>query len=162
MFPILNPPFWLILSKIFIHSKENNLKFFLIFIFFIKVQLIYNVVPVSAVWQSDSYMHSLKNILFHYGLFQEIEYSSLCYTVGPWCLFILNVIVCIYQPQSMLVAQSCLTLCSSVHGIFQATILEWVAISFSNQPQIPPQIPVYPSPSRSWQSQVCSLYLWVR
>ena len=38
------------------------------------------------------------------------------------------------------VAQSCLTLCdsmdcslsgSSVHGIFQARILEWVAISFS-------------------------------
>ena len=40
----------------------------------------------------------------------------------------------------MLVAQSCLTLCnpmdgsppvSSVHGILQARILEWVAISFS-------------------------------
>ena len=40
-----------------------------------------------------------------------------------------------------LVAQSCLTLCdpmdcrqlgSSVHGILQARILEWVAISFSN------------------------------
>ena len=40
------------------------------------------------------------------------------------------------------VAQSCLTLCdpmdcslpgSSVHGIFQATILEWAAISFSKQ-----------------------------
>ena len=39
----------------------------------------------------------------------------------------------------VLVAQSCLTLCdsmdcspsgSSVHGIFQARILEWVAISF--------------------------------
>ena len=39
-----------------------------------------------------------------------------------------------------LVIQSCLTLCdprhcsppgSSVHGIFQARILEWVAISFS-------------------------------
>ena len=39
------------------------------------------------------------------------------------------------------VAQSCLTLCdpmdcsppgSSVHGIFQARTLEWVAISFSN------------------------------
>ena len=38
------------------------------------------------------------------------------------------------------VAQSCLTLCdpmdyslqgSSVHGIFQARVLEWVAISFS-------------------------------
>ena len=39
------------------------------------------------------------------------------------------------------VAQSCLTLCgpmdcslpgSSVHGIFQATVLEWIAISFSS------------------------------
>ena len=39
-----------------------------------------------------------------------------------------------------LVAQSCLTLCdptdcslpgSSVHGIFQARVLEWVAVSFS-------------------------------
>ena len=41
----------------------------------------------------------------------------------------------------MLVTQSCPTLCdsvdwgppgSSIHGIFQARILEWVAISFSN------------------------------
>jgi len=40
------------------------------------------------------------------------------------------------------VAQSCLTVCdpmycsppgSSVHGVFQARILEWVAISFSNK-----------------------------
>ena len=44
------------------------------------------------------------------------------------------------QNKVKLVAQSCLTLCdlidcslpgSSVHGIFQARILEWVAISFS-------------------------------
>ena len=43
------------------------------------------------------------------------------------------------------VAQSCLTLCdpmdcslpgSSVHGIFQARILEWVAMSFSRQSSI--------------------------
>ena len=32
-------------------------------------------------------------ILFHYGLSQDTEYSSLCYTVGPCCLSILNVIV---------------------------------------------------------------------
>ena len=41
----------------------------------------------------------------------------------------------------VLIAQSCPTLCdpmdysrpgSSVHGIFQATILEWFAISFSS------------------------------
>ena len=44
------------------------------------------------------------------------------------------------------VAQSCLTLCdprdcsppgSSVHGIFQARVLEWVAISFSRRPSRP-------------------------
>ena len=28
-----------------------------------------------------------KPILFHYGLLQDIECSSLCYTVGPYCLF---------------------------------------------------------------------------
>ena len=41
-----------------------------------------------------------------------------------------------------LIAQSCLTLCnpmdsslpgSSVHGIFQAIVLEWIAISFSRE-----------------------------
>ena len=44
------------------------------------------------------------------------------------------------------VIQSCLTLCdimsyslpgSSVHGIFQARILEWVAIAFSRDPPDP-------------------------
>ena len=29
------------------------------------------------------------HILCHYGLSQDIEYSSLCYTVRPCCLFIL-------------------------------------------------------------------------
>ena len=47
----------------------------------------------------------------------------------------------IYSKSESEVAQSCPTLCdpmdcsppgSSVHGIFQARILEWVAISFSN------------------------------
>ena len=28
-------------------------------------------------------------ILFHYMLLQDTEYSSLCYTVGPLCLFFL-------------------------------------------------------------------------
>ena len=44
------------------------------------------------------------------------------------------------------VAQSCLTLCdpmdcslpgSSVHGIFQAIVLEWIAISFSSGSSLP-------------------------
>ena len=39
--------------------------------------------------------------IFHYDLFQEIGYSSLCCTVGPYCLSILNVIVGIYEPQTL-------------------------------------------------------------
>ena len=46
-----------------------------------------------------------------------------------------------YKESESLVTQSCLTLCdpmdcsppgSSIHRIFQARVLEWVAISFSN------------------------------
>ena len=53
----------------------------------------------------------------------------------------LNVFVYISESESE-VAQLCMTLCdpmdcslpgSSVHGIFQARILEWVAISFSRR-----------------------------
>ena len=31
------------------------------------------------------YAYILFFILFHYSLLQDIEYSSLCYTVGPCC-----------------------------------------------------------------------------
>ena len=52
--------------------------------------------PISAVQQGDSVIHintdTYLYILFHYGLSQDIEYSSLCYTAGPYCLSILNVI----------------------------------------------------------------------
>ena len=50
--------------------------------------------------------------------------------------------VCVRARNYMLVAQSCPILCdtmdcslpvSSVHGIFQARILEWVAIYFSRE-----------------------------
>ena len=58
--------------------------------------LIYNVVLGSSVQQSDSVTHIsiLFQILFHYRLLQDTEYSSLCYTVGPCCLFILYIVVC--------------------------------------------------------------------
>ena len=49
-----------------------------------------------AQWQLYTYIHSFKNIIFHYGLSQEIGYSSLCYTDGPCCLSILNERVWIY------------------------------------------------------------------
>ena len=38
------------------------------------------------------------HILVHYGLSQDIEYSSLCYRVRLCCLFILHIIVCICNP----------------------------------------------------------------
>ena len=53
--------------------------------------MIYNVL-ISAEQQSDSVIHIYTfflNIIFHYGLSQDIEYRSLCYTVGPCCLSIL-------------------------------------------------------------------------
>ena len=41
------------------------------------------------------YQYILFRILFRYGLAQDIEHSSLCYTVGPCCLSILYIVVCI-------------------------------------------------------------------
>ena len=58
-------------------------------------------------------------------------------------------------PWNSKVAQSCLTLChpmdcslpgSSVHGIFQARILEWLAISFSRESSWPRD--------RTWVSRI--------
>ena len=40
------------------------------------------------------HIYILFHVLFHYGLSQDIEYSSLCHTVGPCCLSILYMIVC--------------------------------------------------------------------
>ena len=65
---------------------------FLIF-FFIELQLVYNVVLVSGVQQSDSFIHTYISIFFQiyfpYRSLQNTEDSSLCYTVGPCWLSIL-------------------------------------------------------------------------
>ena len=42
-----------------------------------------------------SNIYILFHILLHYRLLQDIEYSSLCYTVGPCCLPVLYIVVCI-------------------------------------------------------------------
>ena len=51
----------------------------------------HNIVLISAVQQSDSVIHTyvLFHVLFHNGLSQYIEWSSLCSTVGPCCVSIL-------------------------------------------------------------------------
>jgi len=38
---------------------------------------------------THTHIYILFQILFHYRLLQDTEYSSLCYTVGPYCLSIL-------------------------------------------------------------------------
>ena len=60
---------------------------------------------VSGVEQSDSVIHMhvsvLFQILFPFRLLQNTEQSSLCYTVGPCLLSILNIAVCTCQSQSI-------------------------------------------------------------
>ena len=45
------------------------------------------------------YIYTQFHILFHCGLSQDIEYSSLCYTVGLCCFSTLGIRVCIYSSQ---------------------------------------------------------------
>ena len=109
-----------------------------------------NVVIVWGEQRRDSAIHTHVSILpsapFPSRLPHNTEQSSLCYTGGPcWGTAFLNTLY-LYQffIMSMYwvseVAQSCPTLgdpmnCSlpgsSVHGILQAIVLEWIAIPFS-------------------------------
>ena len=66
--------------------------------------MINNVVLVSGVQQSDSVRHThvfiLFQILFPFRLLHNIERSSLCYTVGPFWVSILNIAVCTCQSRT--------------------------------------------------------------
>ena len=64
------------------------------------------------------YIYSLSYIIFHHGLSQETGYSSLCCTVGPHCLSILNVIVCIYLLQTPNLFCMSVSLMAEVFEIF--------------------------------------------
>ena len=85
-------------------EKIPTLNSFFFFLIFIGVQLIYNVVLLLGVQQSESVIHihisTLFQILFPYRPLQSTEQSSLCYTVGPYQLSILHIVVCICQSQS--------------------------------------------------------------
>ena len=47
----------------------------------------------SGVARTYTHTHTLFQILFHYRLLQDIECSSLCYSVGPYYLPILYIAV---------------------------------------------------------------------
>ena len=42
------------------------------------------------------YVYIFFQVLFDYRFLEDIEYSSLCYTIGPCCLTILYIVVCTY------------------------------------------------------------------
>ena len=72
---------------------------------FIEVYLIYSVVLVSGVQQSDSATNTNMSFfppdfLYPYRLVDNIEYISLCYKVGPCVLSVLCVVVCICSSQT--------------------------------------------------------------
>ena len=67
--------------------------------------LLYNKVTPSYTCthvhtRTHTHTYSFPHVTFHCVLSQEIGHSSLCYIAWSHCLSILNVIVCIYQPQS--------------------------------------------------------------
>jgi len=104
---------------------------------FTEIELIYSVVLVSGVWQSDSVIHMyiFFQILFHYTLLQNLRIVPFLNSRS------LSVIYFMYAAAAAKSLQSCPTLCdpidgsppgSPVPGILQARALERVAISFSN------------------------------
>ena len=89
------PPSVTKLSLIHIFNLYLLSLYFFHFLSFIEVQLIYNVVIISAVQQSGSVIHVHTSILFQI-LFpcrpsQNIRQNSLCYTAGPHLLFLLMI-----------------------------------------------------------------------
>ena len=134
-------------KKLNINTGINSVNFFsgLVFIFLIviEISLIYNAVLLSGVQQSKSvlyththththtyiYIHSFLRFLSHIGHYRML--SSVPHTISR------SLCACMHAKS----IQSSLTLCdpmvcslpgSSVHGILQARILEWVAMPSSS------------------------------
>ena len=91
-------------AQIFL-SLVNGSLFWLIPLSFSSFSLKYSLqcwanLCCAAKLLSYTHIYILFYILFHYRLSQDIEYSSLCYTLGPCFLSILYIIVCIHWPQT--------------------------------------------------------------
>ena len=114
-------------------STLHTSTLFFIFKTIIKIWLIYNVVLISGKQKSDSalYIHThththtyiyIFQISFIYSLLQDIEYKSLCYTVGLCCLYISNVFyiyicfVCLWACFCSVDEFICITLLDSTIG----------------------------------------------
>lgn len=68
-------------------------------LFFLFFFLSWSIVDLQCVcfWcavNCFSYINILVHFLFHFDLLHDIEYSSLCHIIGPWCLSILHIWTC--------------------------------------------------------------------
>ena len=79
---------------------------------------------------THTHMHAhIYSVLFHYGLLQDIEYSSLCYRVGTCCLFILYIVVYICYSQTH---NSSFPLSFSLWSPWIRFLRLWVCFCFTN------------------------------
>ena len=62
----------------------------------------------SGIQQSDSVTRTHVSILFPFSLFQSIQQSCLCYAIGPCCLSIVYIVVCIGEGNGTPLQYSCL------------------------------------------------------
>ena len=82
----------------FLHLSSTGCTLFILFYWsIVDLQCCVNFCYIAK-WSSYIYIYVYicnLHILFHDGLSQDTEHSSLCSTVGPCCLSLLYVIVCI-------------------------------------------------------------------
>ena len=79
------------------HGTQTHSSFKKIFLFYWSIVELLCCVHYCyiAKWLSFAHIYIIFHILFHYGLSQDIEDSSLCCTAGPCCVSILCITVCI-------------------------------------------------------------------
>lgn len=93
------------MNRVFAGTRNPlvSLIFYFFNVFYWHTVDLYCCVNFCFIAQRLSYTHAYIYIyiyIFLYGLSQDVEYSSLCYTVGPYCLFILYITVCICSSQT--------------------------------------------------------------
>ena len=76
-----------------------------------------------------TYIYFLFHVLFHYDLSQDIGYSSLCYTVGPYYLSVFCILICLEK-------QRCIWLLLSNLGLKMITGSSSSALPLPHWPQM--------------------------
>ena len=86
-----------LLTCIFNFFRQCFYFLFLNYFYYSRFTVLCQFLLYNKATQSYTYIHFFSYIIFHHGLSQETQYSSLCYTARSHCLSIPNVIVCVAQ-----------------------------------------------------------------